>query len=59
MQKLLHELEPEYRLPLILRYWEDYSYEDIRGDDGDYCGGCETGFGVVTHCGRQMERERR
>jgi RNA polymerase sigma-70 factor (ECF subfamily) len=29
MQKLLHELEPEYRLPLILRYWEDYSYEDI------------------------------
>jgi RNA polymerase sigma-70 factor (ECF subfamily) len=29
MQKLLQELEPEYRLPLILRYWEDYSYEDI------------------------------
>jgi RNA polymerase sigma-70 factor, ECF subfamily len=29
MQKLLQELEPDYRLPLILRYWEDYSYEDI------------------------------
>ena len=29
MQKLLQELEPEYRLPLVLRYWEDYSYEDI------------------------------
>jgi RNA polymerase sigma-70 factor, ECF subfamily len=29
MQKLLQELEPEYRLPLILRYWEEYSYEDI------------------------------
>src|SRR5688500_7967303 len=25
MQKLLQALEPEYRLPLILRYWEDYS----------------------------------
>jgi RNA polymerase sigma-70 factor (ECF subfamily) len=31
MQKLLQELEPEYRLPLVLRYWEDYSYEDIAG----------------------------
>lgn len=29
MQKLLQELEPEYRLPLALRYWEDYSYEEI------------------------------
>lgn len=29
MQKLLLELEPDYRLPLILRYWEDLSYEDI------------------------------
>jgi RNA polymerase sigma-70 factor (ECF subfamily) len=29
MQKLLHELEPEYRLPLVLRYWEEYSYEEI------------------------------
>src|SRR5215203_6658322 len=29
MQKLLQVLEPEYRMPLVLRYWEDYSYEDI------------------------------
>lgn len=29
MQRLLQALEPEYRLPLVLRYWEDYSYEDI------------------------------
>lgn len=29
MQRLLQQLEPEYRLPLVLRYWEDYSYEDI------------------------------
>lgn len=29
MQQLLNELEPEYRLPLILRYWEEYSYEEI------------------------------
>jgi len=29
MQRLLQMLEPEYRLPLVLRYWEDYSYEDI------------------------------
>jgi RNA polymerase sigma-70 factor (ECF subfamily) len=29
MQKLLQGLAPEYRLPLVLRYWEDYSYEDI------------------------------
>lgn len=29
MQKLLEELEPEYRLPLVLRYWEDHSYEEI------------------------------
>lgn len=29
MQRLLEQLEPEYRLPLVLRYWEDYSYEDI------------------------------
>lgn len=29
MQRLLHQLEPEYRLPLVLRYWEDYSYEEI------------------------------
>ena len=29
LQLLLNRLEPEYRTPLILRYWEDYSYEDI------------------------------
>jgi RNA polymerase sigma-70 factor (ECF subfamily) len=29
MQRLLQELDPDYRLPLILRYWEEYSYEDI------------------------------
>lgn len=29
LQGLLNQLEPDYRTPLILRYWEDYSYEDI------------------------------
>jgi RNA polymerase sigma-70 factor (ECF subfamily) len=29
IQRLLERLEPEYRMPLILRYWEDYSYEEI------------------------------
>jgi RNA polymerase sigma-70 factor (ECF subfamily) len=29
LQKLLQELEPEYRMPLLLRYWEDHSYEEI------------------------------
>ena len=29
MQRLLQDIEPDYRLPLILRYWEDYSYEEI------------------------------
>lgn len=29
VQQLLDQLEPEYRMPLILRYWEDYSYEEI------------------------------
>ncbi|MEZ4868439.1 MAG: sigma-70 family RNA polymerase sigma factor [Caldilineaceae bacterium] len=29
LQSLLNELEPDYRTPLILRYWEDYSYEEI------------------------------
>lgn len=29
MQRLLDQLEPEYRMPLVLRYWEDYSYEEI------------------------------
>lgn len=29
LQKLLENLEPEYRTPLILRYWEELSYEEI------------------------------
>jgi RNA polymerase sigma-70 factor (ECF subfamily) len=29
IQRLLERLEPEYRMPLLLRYWEDYSYEEI------------------------------
>jgi RNA polymerase sigma-70 factor (ECF subfamily) len=29
IQRLLNRLEPEYRMPLILRYWEDCSYEEI------------------------------
>jgi len=29
VQRLLNELEPEYRTPLVLRYWEDCSYEEI------------------------------
>ncbi len=29
LQALLNRLEPEYRTPLVLRYWEDYSYEQI------------------------------
>lgn len=29
VQLLLDELEPEYRIPLVLRYWEDCSYEEI------------------------------
>ncbi len=29
VQRLLDQLLPEYRMPLILRYWEDYSYEEI------------------------------
>jgi len=29
LQTLINKLEPDYRTPLILRYWEDYSYEDI------------------------------
>jgi hypothetical protein len=29
VQQLLNQLEPDYRMPLILRYWEDYSYEEI------------------------------
>ncbi len=29
LQLLLTQLEPDYRTPLILRYWEEYSYEEI------------------------------
>jgi RNA polymerase sigma-70 factor (ECF subfamily) len=29
IQHLLNQLEPAYRMPLILRYWEEYSYEEI------------------------------
>jgi RNA polymerase sigma-70 factor (ECF subfamily) len=29
LQTLLDRLEPEYRTPLVLRYWEDNSYEQI------------------------------
>jgi RNA polymerase sigma-70 factor, ECF subfamily len=29
VQLLLAQLEPDYRTPLILRYWEDLSYEEI------------------------------
>jgi RNA polymerase sigma-70 factor (ECF subfamily) len=29
LQALLNRLDPDYRMPLILRYWEDYSYEQI------------------------------
>ncbi len=29
VQHLLNQLEADYRTPLILRYWEDYSYEEI------------------------------
>ena len=29
LQALLQELAPEYRTPLILRYWNEYSYQEI------------------------------
>ena len=29
IQELLNQLEPAYRMPLVLRYWEEYSYEEI------------------------------
>jgi RNA polymerase sigma-70 factor, ECF subfamily len=29
MQRLIGMLDPDYRTPLILRYWEDMSYEEI------------------------------
>jgi len=31
VRALLDRLEPTYRLPLILRYWHDLSYEEIAG----------------------------
>ncbi len=29
LQKLVEQLEPAYRVPLILRYWNDLSYQEI------------------------------
>ena len=29
IQRLLAKMDPDYRMPLILRYWEEYSYEEI------------------------------
>jgi RNA polymerase sigma-70 factor (ECF subfamily) len=29
VQALMQQLEPEYRTPLVLRYWENLSYEEI------------------------------
>lgn len=29
VQRLLNKMEPQYRTPLILRYWEEYSYDEI------------------------------
>lgn len=29
VQQLLNRMDPEYRTPLILRYWEEYSYDEI------------------------------
>ncbi|MGH2544362.1 MAG: RNA polymerase sigma factor [Ardenticatenaceae bacterium] len=29
IQQLLERLEPNYRLPLIMHYWNDYSYQEI------------------------------
>lgn len=29
MQALVNQLEPEYRTPLVLRYWNDCSYQEI------------------------------
>lgn len=29
VQRVLEQLDPAYRMPLILRYWEDCSYEEI------------------------------
>lgn len=29
VQQLIEQLDPSYRMPLVLRYWEDCSYEEI------------------------------
>ena len=29
LQRLISQLDPDYRTPLVLRYWEDLSYEEI------------------------------
>lgn len=29
LQSLMNELEPDYRTPLVLRYWHEYSYQEI------------------------------
>lgn len=29
MQRILNQLDPDYRTPMILRYWYDYSYQEI------------------------------
>ncbi len=29
VQQLLNRMDPDYRTPLILRYWEEYSYDEI------------------------------
>ncbi|MBK8046176.1 MAG: sigma-70 family RNA polymerase sigma factor [Anaerolineales bacterium] len=29
MQALINQLDPDYRTPLVLRYWEEMSYEEI------------------------------
>ena len=29
MQALLNELNPDYRVAVVLRYWYDYSYAEI------------------------------
>jgi RNA polymerase sigma-70 factor (ECF subfamily) len=34
VQELLDQLEPEYRLAVVLRYWYDYSYAEIADEMG-------------------------
>lgn len=29
VQALLNRMDPDYRTPLVLRYWEEYSYDEI------------------------------